>query len=180
MVRSFLARLPNSLIGVVLLVPCLLICLACATPGEKFQLASLPRQGQAHVYVYHTKDPGSFDIGHRAIISLDGEEVGTLRTPFRFRRESGCQYLLLSVSPGDHQIQAQSKIYFGLNANKPRKKTFTAEPDRVYFVRLRRIETPVYQITHTNFVWISDFSQLTEGYPPPDITQCEVTNSSAG
>ena len=31
MLRSFLTRLPNSLIGVVLLVPCLLIGLACAT-----------------------------------------------------------------------------------------------------------------------------------------------------
>ncbi len=30
--RSFLTRFSNSLIGVVLLVPCLLICLACATP----------------------------------------------------------------------------------------------------------------------------------------------------
>ena len=30
--RSFLTRFPNSLIGVVLLVPCLLIGLACATP----------------------------------------------------------------------------------------------------------------------------------------------------
>ena len=30
--RSFLTRLPNSLIGVVLLLSCLLICLACATP----------------------------------------------------------------------------------------------------------------------------------------------------
>ncbi len=30
--RSFLTRFPNSLIGVVLLIPCLLICLSCATP----------------------------------------------------------------------------------------------------------------------------------------------------
>ena len=32
MVRSFPTRLPNSRIGFVLLIPCLLICLACATP----------------------------------------------------------------------------------------------------------------------------------------------------
>ena len=32
MVRPFPTRFPNSLISVVLLVPCLLICLACATP----------------------------------------------------------------------------------------------------------------------------------------------------
>ena len=32
MVRSLPTRFPNSLIGVVLLVPCLLLCLACATP----------------------------------------------------------------------------------------------------------------------------------------------------
>ena len=32
MMRSFLTRFPNSLIGIVLLVPGLLICLACATP----------------------------------------------------------------------------------------------------------------------------------------------------
>ena len=32
MVRSFPTRFPNSLIGVVLLASCLLMCLACATP----------------------------------------------------------------------------------------------------------------------------------------------------
>ena len=32
MVRSFVTRFPNSLIDVVLLAPCLLICLACVTP----------------------------------------------------------------------------------------------------------------------------------------------------
>ena len=32
MLRSFPTRFPNSLTGVVLLVPCLLICLSCATP----------------------------------------------------------------------------------------------------------------------------------------------------
>jgi hypothetical protein len=32
MLRSFPTRFPNSRIGVVLLIPCLLICLACATP----------------------------------------------------------------------------------------------------------------------------------------------------
>ncbi len=31
MSRSFLTRFPNSLIGVALMIPCLLICLACAT-----------------------------------------------------------------------------------------------------------------------------------------------------
>ena len=30
--RAFLTRFPNSRIGVVSLIPCLLICLACATP----------------------------------------------------------------------------------------------------------------------------------------------------
>ena len=43
MVRSFPTRFANSLIGVVLLIPCLLTSQACATPGEKFHLA-LPRQ----------------------------------------------------------------------------------------------------------------------------------------
>jgi hypothetical protein len=32
MMRPFLTRLANSLIGIVLLILCLLICLACATP----------------------------------------------------------------------------------------------------------------------------------------------------
>ena len=32
MLRSFLTRFPNSRIGFVLLIPCLLVCLACATP----------------------------------------------------------------------------------------------------------------------------------------------------
>ena len=32
MVRSFLTRLANSVTRTVLLIPCLLICLACATP----------------------------------------------------------------------------------------------------------------------------------------------------
>ncbi len=38
--RSFLTRFPNSFIGVVLLIPCLLICLACATP---FPIESLEK-----------------------------------------------------------------------------------------------------------------------------------------
>ena len=42
--RSFLTRFPNSRIGVVLLVPCLLVCLACATP---FPIESL-EQGMTY------------------------------------------------------------------------------------------------------------------------------------
>ena len=40
MMRSFLPRFPHSLIGAVLLIPCLLICPACATP---FPIENLER-----------------------------------------------------------------------------------------------------------------------------------------
>jgi hypothetical protein len=197
MMPTSLTRLVIPVARVFFPVSCLLICLACATSGEKFQLASLPRQGQAHLYVYHAIDRGLYrspnEIGHRAIISLDGEEVGTLQAPYRPWGEPSCRYLLLSVSHGDHRIQARSKTWFGLFTENPTEKTFTAESDRVYFVRLRRISTSVNVTFHGNppgagrdvhvgsLVWSSDFSQVTElrDDPPPGITQCEVINSSA-
>ena len=179
------------------LVPCLLICLACATPGEKFQLASLPRQGRAHVYVYRTSDSNTqHDYGE--IISLDGEEVGTLRATGMPWGQPGCQYLLLSVAPGYHRIQARSKDHwFTLIPENLMEEAITAEPDRVYFVRVRRVllgismqggssvtwstnagvSTSSSPITMQAF-WDKELGQFTGDDPPADITRCEVINSS--
>jgi len=197
MVRSFLTRFVDSTARTVVLVPCLLICLACATSGEKFQLASLPRQGQAHVYVYYAI-VGPW-IPTWEIISLDYEEVGTLRAPVVsfFKDTTGCQYLLLSVSPGDHRIQARTNNFFalGLIPKNSQEIAVTAEADRVYFVRLRLVAhvhsewtvltldafgnpQPSVLQSFTDWVKLFSFSRFTADDPPLDITECELINSS--
>ncbi len=64
--RSFLTRFPSSLTGVVLLIPCLLFCLACATP---FRVENL-EEGMTEHYPIERNHPG---LGNELIQKASGE-----------------------------------------------------------------------------------------------------------
>ena len=74
--RSFLTRFPNSLTGVVLLAPCLLSCLACATPFplEKLREGMTAEDVRDQFGTPEAIDAGSGDAGSCSCY-LAGEQI---------------------------------------------------------------------------------------------------------
>ncbi len=128
----------SPLLACILCISFALVGLGCATPGETFRLEQPPPQGQAQIYVYRTTDSlHQYDWGE--IISLDDERVATLRAPGLPWDDPGCQYLLLSVAPGEHRLHFLGNTRGTTFQENPMDETFTAEPGRVYFVRVRAL-----------------------------------------
>jgi len=123
---------PPPLLASILWMSLALVGPGCATPGEIFRLEQTPPPAEAHVYVYRTTDSlYQYDWGE--IISLDEVRVAILRAPGLPWDEPACQYLLLSVSPGEHHIHfsgAGAARGFNFPEN-PMDETFTAEPGQV-------------------------------------------------
>ena len=74
--RSFLTRFPNSRIGVVLPIPCLLICLACATPFAQWRLEEGMTQDEVRAAVGEPKSMLGPDISPRKDLADEVWEYG--------------------------------------------------------------------------------------------------------
>ncbi len=90
MMRLFLTRLANSLIVVVLLIPCLLICLVCATPFpvetlEEGMTHSAVRQAVGEprfiapngvwIYTHEEQNPGEGVVRSDVFLHFDDERL---------------------------------------------------------------------------------------------------------
>jgi hypothetical protein len=96
MMRPFLTRFPNSLIGVVLLVLCLLICLVCATPlpVETLEEGMTPlavRQAVGEprfiapngvwIYTHEEQNPGEGVVRSDVFLHFDDERLVQWQMP---------------------------------------------------------------------------------------------------
>jgi hypothetical protein len=96
MMRPFLTRFPNSLIGVVLLIPCLLICLTCATPFpvetlEEGMTPSAVRQAVGEprfiapngvwIYTHEEQNPGEGVVRSEVFLHFDDERLVQWQMP---------------------------------------------------------------------------------------------------
>jgi hypothetical protein len=96
--------------------------------GEVKDQTALPEPGKATLYIvelFNLRDKGKFGrptLKH----GLDGRWIGATQ---------GFTYVSASVEPGEHHLCSRWQSHFGKLSDQVSLYSFTAEPDKIYYVR---------------------------------------------